>query len=30
MVCRVGNTHVGKEDIGCAGVRGAVFWSGGP
>ena len=30
MVCSGGKTHVGKEDLGCAGVRGAVFWSGGP
>lgn len=30
MVCSGGKTHVGKEDLGCAGGRGAVFWSGGP
>ena len=28
MVCSGGKTHVGKEDLGCAGVRGAVFWLG--
>ena len=24
----MGKTLVGKEDLGCAGVRGPVFWSG--
>ena len=28
MVSSGGKNHAGKEDLGCAGGRGAVFWSG--